>query len=189
MNIVLKRKQVEDGNEGGRIIQREQEEKGEGERVEIEEERDRAGELQNDKSVENSEKGKDTESSKDNRNNNNNNNSKHKKAKTEHGTTAKTNNEDELEDFEVGASPFVTQTEATQQYCLPVGTLSVCKVVEERPNPRNPRWSKVKLYARSEIRQRAHKRFGGKEGLRAEREKRAQQRYEKDAMRMKDLFR
>lgn len=97
--------------------------------------------------------------------------------------------DDPLEDFEIGASPFVTQTEASQQYCLPAGTLSVCTVVEERANPRNARWAKVKLYARSEIRQRAHKRYGGIEGLRAEREKRARQRYEKDARRMKDLFR
>ncbi|GAX11601.1 hypothetical protein FisN_1Lh036 [Fistulifera solaris] len=186
MNTVLKRKEMEDGNEEGGKIRRQEGEKEEGERAEIEEEIDRAGESQNDKCVENSGKEKVIEISKDNGSNNN---SNHKKAKTEYATTANTNNEDELEDFEVGASPFVTQTEATQQYCLPVGTLSVCKVVEERPNPRNPRWAKVKLYARSEIRQRAHKRFGGKEGLRAEREKRAQQRYEKDAMRMKDLFR
>ncbi|GAX28967.1 hypothetical protein FisN_1Hh036 [Fistulifera solaris] len=185
MNSVRKRKEVEDGNEGEGKIREKEGKEGEGQGIEVRE-KDRAEELKDEESTEeNLEKEKDTETSKDNDNNSTN----HKKAKTEHLTTANTNNEDELEDFEVGASPFVTQTEATQQYCLPAGTLSVCQVVEERPNPRNPRWAKVKLYARSEIRQRAHKRFGGKEGLRAEREKRAQQRYEKDAMRMKDLFR
>lgn len=103
-------------------------------------------------------------------------------------TTSTATTEEDLEDFEINASPFVSQTEATQQYLLPAGTLEVCKVVQERLNPRNPRWAKVKLYARSEIRQRSHKRHGGIEGLRAERDKRAQLRYEKDARGLNNLF-
>merc|ERR1719163_2733600 len=36
----------------------------------------------------------------------------------------------ELEDFEVGASEYVTRDEAMRKYCLPPGTLAVCATTE-----------------------------------------------------------
>lgn len=93
-----------------------------------------------------------------------------------------------LEAFEEGASEYVTKQEAMKMYCLPQGTLDVCSFIE-RPNPRNASWSSMKLYPRAEIRQRAHKRYGGINGLRAEREKRSQSRFEKDMEKSKNVFR
>jgi XPA protein C-terminus len=93
-----------------------------------------------------------------------------------------------LEAFEERASEYVTKQEAMKMYCLPLGTLDVCSFIE-RPNPKKLSWSSMKLYSRTEIRQRAHKRFGGINGLRAEREKRSQSRYEKDMKKSKQLFR
>jgi len=77
----------------------------------------------------------------------------------------------ELEEFEKGASEFVSKKQATKMYCLPEGTLSVCQYVE-KSNPKQPKWSAMKLFHRSEIRRRSRERFGGLEGLREERERR-----------------
>jgi DNA-repair protein complementing XP-A cells len=92
-----------------------------------------------------------------------------------------------LEDFEVGASEWVTKKEAVSRYCLQEGTLAVCKV-EERQNPHNKRWKPVKLYLRAEIRRRARERFGGLEGLQEERRRREQKRFSNDLERTRNLF-
>ena len=93
----------------------------------------------------------------------------------------------ELEDFEVGASPWVTKDEAMRKYCLPQGTLAVCSY-EERPNPRNRNWTPMRLYKRSEIRRRARERFGGLEGLIEERRKRDKKRFANDMAETRDVF-
>ena len=93
----------------------------------------------------------------------------------------------ELEDFEVGASPWVTKDEAMRKYCLPQGTLAVCSY-EERPNPRNKGWKPMRLYKRSEIRRRARERFGGLEGLVEERRKRDKKRFANDMAETRDVF-
>lgn len=92
-----------------------------------------------------------------------------------------------LEEFEQNASPYITQTEAQRSYCLPLGTLAVCSYIE-RDNPHKRGWSKMKLYARREVRRRARQRFGGKVGLIQERESRKRKRLEKDLEEMKDVF-
>mmetsp|Transcript_6019 Transcript_6019/g.10977 ORF Transcript_6019/g.10977 Transcript_6019/m.10977 type:complete len:168 (-) Transcript_6019:26-529(-) len=92
-----------------------------------------------------------------------------------------------LEDFEVGASPFVSKREAVHLYCLPEGTLAVCTFVE-RENPRNKAWAPLKLFKRSEIRRRARERYGGFEGLIEERRKRAERRFKKDLKAAEDIF-
>lgn len=93
----------------------------------------------------------------------------------------------ELEAFEVNASHLVTKKEAKEIYCLPDGTLEVCSFVEKE-NPHRKGWNKMKLYERSDIRSRARKRYGGMEGLIAERNKRAKKRFEKDLEKTKDIF-
>mmetsp|Transcript_15540 Transcript_15540/g.25924 ORF Transcript_15540/g.25924 Transcript_15540/m.25924 type:complete len:157 (-) Transcript_15540:19-489(-) len=93
----------------------------------------------------------------------------------------------ELEEFEVGASKFVSKKEAKQMYCLPDGTLEVCSFVE-KDNPHHKGWTPMKLYKRAEIRRRARKRFEGLEGLIAERKKRADRRLYKDLEDTKDIF-
>lgn len=92
-----------------------------------------------------------------------------------------------LEDFEEGASEWVSKTEAMTMYCLPEGTMAVC-LYEEKENPRNPKFKPMKLYKRSEIRYRAHKRHGGLEGLIKERKKRRQRKLEKDMEEARDIF-
>jgi hypothetical protein len=94
---------------------------------------------------------------------------------------------DDLEPFEEGASEWVTKSEAKKMYCLPEGSLAVCKVVE-KDNPRHKGWSKMKLYCRTELRHRAHKRFGGREGLAAERKRREEERFFKDMEKTKNIF-
>ena len=94
----------------------------------------------------------------------------------------------ELEDFEVGASDFVTKTEAMKMYCLPEGTLAVCKFIEKQ-NPRHKGWNAMKLYYRNEIRKRSRERHGGMEGLIRERNERAHKRFKKDLEKTKDVFR
>merc|ERR1712176_753125 len=93
----------------------------------------------------------------------------------------------ELEEFEINASSFVSKKEAKEMYCLPEGTLAVCSF-GEKDNPRNRGWTKMKLYDRSEIRTRARKRYGGMEGLIAERESRIMKRFKKDLEETKDVF-
>mmetsp|Transcript_12660 Transcript_12660/g.27730 ORF Transcript_12660/g.27730 Transcript_12660/m.27730 type:complete len:193 (-) Transcript_12660:648-1226(-) len=96
--------------------------------------------------------------------------------------------EESLEDFEHEATAYISQTEAQREYCVPLGTLQVCSFIE-KDNPHKRGWSKMKLYSRSEIRRRARKRFGGKEGLIREREKRKEKRLAKDLDGVKDAFR
>jgi XPA protein C-terminus len=95
---------------------------------------------------------------------------------------------EEIEEFEEGASEYVTKIEAMKMYCLPIGTLDVCSYIE-KPNPKNSSWNTMKLFYRSEIRQRAHKRYGGLNGLVAERQKRNHSRFEKDMEKSKNVFR
>jgi hypothetical protein len=93
-----------------------------------------------------------------------------------------------LEDFEQnGASLYITQTEAQRTYCLPLGTLAVCTFIE-KDNPRSKGFAKMKLYLRTEVRQRARKRFGGKEGLIKERERRKTKQLQQDLDDMKNIF-
>jgi hypothetical protein len=92
------------------------------------------------------------------------------------------------EEFEMGASEFVTKKEAMKMYCLPEGTLAVC-AFSEKQNPHHKGWTPMKLFNRSEIRRRARKRFGGIEGLIAERQMREDKRFQKDLERTKDVFR
>lgn len=95
--------------------------------------------------------------------------------------------EESLEDFEQGASEYITKADAQRIYCLPQGTLAVCSYTE-RENPHKKGWSTMKLYSRSEVRRRARTRFGGKDGLIQERERRKENRFNKDLEEMKDIF-
>jgi hypothetical protein len=97
------------------------------------------------------------------------------------------NDDVELEEFEEQASEFVTKTEAMKMYCLPEGTMAVCQFME-KDNPHHKGWTPMKMYWRSEIRMRARKRFGGLEGLVAERKKREERRFAKDLEKAKDIF-
>mmetsp|Transcript_107657 Transcript_107657/g.301512 ORF Transcript_107657/g.301512 Transcript_107657/m.301512 type:complete len:199 (-) Transcript_107657:60-656(-) len=93
----------------------------------------------------------------------------------------------DCEDWEVGLSEWVTKKEAVAKYCLPEGTLAVCEV-STKDNPRNKGWASMKLYKRSELRERAYKRHGGKEGLIKERTQREQKRLAKDLKAADKIF-
>jgi XPA protein C-terminus len=93
----------------------------------------------------------------------------------------------EMEDFEVGASEWVTKKEAMSKYCLPEGTLAVCKYTEKE-NPHQKGWKPMKLYSRAEIRRRARERFGGLEELKAERLRREVKRFSNDLEKTKNVF-
>mmetsp|Transcript_6113 Transcript_6113/g.12255 ORF Transcript_6113/g.12255 Transcript_6113/m.12255 type:complete len:182 (+) Transcript_6113:273-818(+) len=94
----------------------------------------------------------------------------------------------ELEEFEVGASEFVTKKEAMKMYLIPEGTLAICKF-EEKPNPHNKKFQPMKLYDRAEIRRLSRERFGGLNGVIEERRKRQDKRFYKDLDETKNLFR
>jgi XPA protein C-terminus len=100
----------------------------------------------------------------------------------------KKDDDEPLEDFEEGASEFVTRQDAMKLYCLPTGTLDVCQYVE-RTNPRNSAWKPMRLYHRKEIRQRARRRFDGLAGLVQERQRREDKRLSNDMAKATQLFR
>ena len=108
-------------------------------------------------------------------------------SKSDAGVDGDSQNEIELEEFEVGASQYVTKTEAMQVYCLPNGTLEVCEFIE-RENPRKKGWTSMKLFERADVRRRARKRHGGLEGLKEERKRRELKRLERDLESTKDVF-
>ena len=93
----------------------------------------------------------------------------------------------DCEDWEIEASDWVSKKEAVAKYCLPQGTLAVCEVTIKE-NPHHKGWAPMKLYRRSELRERAYKRFGGKEGLVAERMRREEKRLEKDLKEAEKVF-
>mmetsp|Transcript_7216 Transcript_7216/g.17595 ORF Transcript_7216/g.17595 Transcript_7216/m.17595 type:complete len:174 (-) Transcript_7216:189-710(-) len=103
------------------------------------------------------------------------------------GTDYNHDNNLPLEDFEKGAPDLISKKEAMTMYCLPEGSMAVCSY-EEKKNPRNPLFNPMKLYRRSEIRYRAHKRYGGLEGLVKEREKRRKRKLEKDMEEARKIF-
>jgi len=96
--------------------------------------------------------------------------------------------DDVMEDWEIEASLYVTKKEAQSMYCLPEGTLAVCTCIEKE-NPRHKGFKPMKLYERKEIRQRAHRRYGGIQGLQQERKQREENRFRKDLERTKNIFR
>jgi len=133
-------------------------------------------------------------SSNNNNNNNNNNNIKKSsnEAKSAIKSQIKNDKQDldelvELEEFEIDASPYVTKQDAMKLYCLPTGTLEVCEFIE-KDNPRNQKFSRMKLYHRSEIRRRARERFDGLDGLKEERVKRERKRFERDFEEVNNIF-
>ena len=93
----------------------------------------------------------------------------------------------ELEDFEIGASQYVTKQEAMRMYCVPDGTLQVCDFVEKE-NPLQKKFAPMKLYDRTEIRIRSRKRFGSMEALITERRRRELKRLQKDLENNDDIF-
>jgi len=130
----------------------------------------------------------------DNDNNNNNRNknrseTKQKEEKQQQQQQQPAADDDDLplEDFEIGASEFVTQTEAQKVYLLPMGTLRVCRYVEKE-NPRNQQFQPMKLYHRAEIRRRARDRWGGIPGLQRERTRRQDEQFERDLRKTKNIF-
>jgi len=102
-------------------------------------------------------------------------------------TTDNDSDTESHEDFELNASQYISQTDAQRLYCVPKGTLDVCAYIE-KDNPHNKGFAKMKLYFRKEVRKRAHKRFGGKQGLILEREKRRKKRSAKDLEESKNIF-
>lgn len=112
-----------------------------------------------------------------------------KRLKREGGdeTATKKDEEVDCEDWEIELSEWVSKKEAVEKYCLPEGTLAVCEV-STKDNPHNKGWAPMKLYRRSELRNRAYKRYGGKEGLIEERTKREQKRLAKDLKDAEDIF-
>lgn len=92
-----------------------------------------------------------------------------------------------LEDFEIGASEFVTKKEAMSMYCLPEGTLAVCAFTE-KDNPHHKGWKPMKLYDRNEIRTKAYKRWNGRQGLAEERRKRQMKKFEKEMKQVDSVF-
>ena len=116
-------------------------------------------------------------------------NRKHSKGsnKGEIAENLDTQDDDEsLEDFERGASEYITQTEVQKVYCLPKGTIDVMSFIE-KDNPHQRGWTKMKLFSRSDARSRARKRFGGKDKLVAEREKRKRKKYENELKEVKKM--
>ncbi len=63
----------------------------------------------------------------------------------------------------------------------------MCEFIE-KDNPRNAKFSKMKLYYRTEIRRRARERFGGLDGLIEERSKREYKRFQRDFDDVNDIF-
>ena len=102
----------------------------------------------------------------------------HKKKKEE---------EDILEDFEIGASEYITKEQASKLYCLPIESIELCShIVKE--NPKCAKFAAMKLFARKEVRKRARERFGGIDGLKQERLRREQKRLKKDMESCENVF-
>merc|ERR1712161_90738 len=74
-----------------------------------------------------------------------------KKQKATNNSHADEDDNVPLEDFEEGASQYVTKKEAKNMYCLPEGSPAVC-TYEEKINPHNSKFTPMKLYNRKEIR-------------------------------------
>ena len=87
-----------------------------------------------------------------------------------------------LPDFEL-----LTKGDAIAEYLLPESTLRTLPTLERR-NPRNTQWTAMKLYLRRQLRECAHERWGGEEGLATERARRRQAQWDKAKKKTRSVF-
>ena len=87
-----------------------------------------------------------------------------------------------LPDFEL-----LTKGDALAEYLLPESTLRTLPTLE-RQNPRNTQWTAMKLYLRRQLRECAHERWGGEEGLATERARRRQAQWDKAKKKTRSVF-
>jgi len=94
---------------------------------------------------------------------------------------------EDCEEWEWGLPELITKKEAVTMYCVPEGTLAVCQVAA-KDNPRHKGWAPMKLYRRTEVRERAYERHGGKERLIEERSKRQKRKLAKELCGADQIF-
>lgn len=76
-----------------------------------------------------------------------------------------------------GDFELMTKSDAQKQFLLPDASMKVLRFMEKQ-NPRHTNWKPMKLYLRKQVRERSYRRWGGSEGLAAEREKREARQWE-----------
>lgn len=91
----------------------------------------------------------------------------------------KSNDEDEY--------GLMTKGDAVAEFLLQEGTIRVMPFLE-RSNPRNTKYTKMKLYCRKQLRAKAYERWKGRSGLEEEVERRKKRRYENALEKMVNIF-
>ncbi|CAM9848420.1 unnamed protein product [Phaeothamnion confervicola] len=82
---------------------------------------------------------------------------------------------------------LVPKKDVAGVYLLPEGTISVLPFLV-KDNPRHGSWNKMKLYLRKEVEKYSDERWGGPEGLDAERRRREHAAYERSVKKTKRIF-
>jgi DNA repair protein len=82
---------------------------------------------------------------------------------------------------------LMTKGDAVAEFLLQEGTIRVMPFLE-RSNPRNTKYTKMKLYCRKQLRAKAYERWEGPEGLEEEMDRRKKRRYESALERTVNIF-
>lgn len=82
---------------------------------------------------------------------------------------------------------LLSKGEAMAEYCLQEGTIRMMPCLERR-NPRHGKFNAMKLYCRKQLRAKAHERWGDREGLEEELERRRRRKYETALGKTVDVF-
>lgn len=82
---------------------------------------------------------------------------------------------------------LMTKGDAVAEFLLQEGTIRVMSFLE-RSNPRNTKYTKMKLYCRKQLRAKAYERWEGPEGLEEEMDRRKKRRYESALEKTVNIF-
>jgi len=82
---------------------------------------------------------------------------------------------------------LMTKGDAVAEFLLQEGTVRVMPFLE-RSNPRNTKYTKMKLYCRKQLRAKAYERWEGPEGLEEEMDRRKKRRYESALEKTVNIF-
>lgn len=82
---------------------------------------------------------------------------------------------------------LMTKGDAVAEFLLQEGTIRVMPFLE-RSNPRNTKYTKMKLYCRKQLRAKAYERWEGPEGLEEEMDRRKKRRYESALEKTVNIF-
>jgi hypothetical protein len=82
---------------------------------------------------------------------------------------------------------LLCKSDVQTNFLLPEGTIAVLRYLERR-NPKHPGFTSMRMFLKAQVREKAYIRFGGPEGLEAEKTKRNVRKWQTTLLKTKEVF-